>query len=50
MGYSAKEAVISSATQFVLLLDGVPVYYPNLYIAREQRKRSPNVTVHSKAS
>ncbi|MEH6813402.1 MAG: site-specific integrase [Motiliproteus sp.] len=42
MGYSVKEAVISSATQFVLLLNGVPAYYPNLYISREQRKRSPN--------
>ncbi|MCW8884052.1 MAG: site-specific integrase [Motiliproteus sp.] len=42
MDYSVKEAIISSATQFVLLLDSVPVYYPNLYISREHRKRSPN--------
>ncbi|MAZ88371.1 MAG: integrase [Cellvibrionaceae bacterium] len=42
MSYSITEVVIGGSRQKVLMQAHMPVYYPNLYITREMRKRSPN--------
>lgn len=42
MSYSITEVVIGDSRQKVLVQTHTPVYYPNLYITTEMRKRSPN--------
>lgn len=42
MTYSIREIIINGARQKVLVQEHIPIYYPNLYITHELRKRSPN--------
>ena len=46
MGHQIEEIRIHGARDKILLKDGLPVFYPNLYATQEISGRALNVTAH----